>query len=142
MTDVESPDGQRVDQWLWFARIVKSRTLAQALIEGGKVRVNRTKIGKTSHRLKLGDAMTVTLGSKVRVFKVLEMGVRRGPAVEAAGLYQELTLRPDKTTSATQARPLDLADPLLPQARRLTGSGRPTKRERREIDRLKGRGRP
>ena len=65
MTVAEDRTGQRLDQWLWFARITKSRTLAQALIERGKVRVNKERVVKPSHNLRPGDALTVSLGPKV-----------------------------------------------------------------------------
>ena len=53
---------QRVDQWLWFARVAKSRTLAQALIARGKVRINRNRLEKPSATVKPGDVLTLTLG--------------------------------------------------------------------------------
>jgi ribosome-associated heat shock protein Hsp15 len=139
MTAAADP-GQRIDQWLWFARIAKSRSLAQELIERGKVRVNKLKVSKTSHWLKAGDTITIALGPRVRVLKVESFGERRGPAREAAGLYQELTPAPDRTTSARDAaspgEPAPQQD-AAPVALRSSGSGRPTKRDRRAIDRLR-----
>jgi ribosome-associated heat shock protein Hsp15 len=81
---------QRLDRWLWFARLLKSRTLAAQLVERGKVRVNRVRVVKTSHALRQGDVLTLALRGKVRVLKVLALGARRGPPKEARGLYQDL----------------------------------------------------
>src|SRR5690554_1297907 len=83
--------GQRLDKWLWYARVTKSRTLAASLIEGGKVRVNRTRTDKPSHQVRAGDVITATVHRNVRVLKVLAPGTRRGPATEARSLYEELT---------------------------------------------------
>lgn len=137
-----SPQGQRLDLWLWYARFAKSRTLAQVLIERGKARVNRERISKTSHIIKAGDVVTLSLGPRVRVIAIKGLGIRRGPATEAAALFEELTPAPDRTTSArrvdgststlidTEQAPLGIRD---------AGSGRPTKRERRQTERLKDR---
>jgi ribosome-associated heat shock protein Hsp15 len=86
-------DGQRLDQWLWFSRIMKTRTSAAQLIQNGKVRVNRARILKPSHTVKHGDVLTITIGSKIRVVRVLRSGQRRGPPLEARLLYQLLNER-------------------------------------------------
>lgn len=124
---------QRIDQWLWFARIVKSRTLAQALIERGKVRINRNRIDKSSLAVKAGDVITISLGPRVRVLHIADIGVRRGPAAEAARLYTE-TLEP--APAPVPGAPAALVDPA--SGIRPHGAGRPTKRDRRAIERLKG----
>ena len=139
--------GQRLDQWLWCARFAKSRTLAQTLIYGGKVRVNRIKAGKPSHWLKAGDVVTLSLGPRVRVIEVKGFHPKRRSAPEAAALFLELTPAKDRTTS--QPGHGDAQDRLpgvatdrqesAPQAFRAAGSCRTTKQERRTIDRLKGR---
>lgn len=133
--------GQRLDVWLWYARVAKTRTLAQELIHKGKLRVNRHRSDKAAHTLRLGDVVTVTLGPKVRILKVEGFGTRRGPATEAASLYLDLTPEPDRTksksannTGSSAAAPVG-----APQAVRDSGAGRPTKRERRALVRLKGR---
>jgi ribosome-associated heat shock protein Hsp15 len=82
---------QRVDKWLWFARIVKSRSLAQALVEQGAVRINRTKVMRSSAGITPGDVVTVAVHDRVRVLKVLGEGRRRGPAAEARELYEDLS---------------------------------------------------
>ncbi len=83
-------DAQRIDKWLWFCRFVKSRSLAQGLVEEGCVRINRLKIDRSSHAVKPGDVITLTLHGVVRVVRVLDAGERRGPAAEAQALYEEI----------------------------------------------------
>lgn len=128
---------QRLDQWLWFARITKSRTLAQTLITRGKVRVNRVKIDKPSTLVKPGDVLTVVIGPAVRSLQILAIGVRRGPATEARLLFNDRAMEPPRDTT-DEKPPQD-----VPRANRLAvradGAGRPTKRERRQTDKLKGR---
>jgi ribosome-associated heat shock protein Hsp15 len=118
---------RRVDQWLWFARVVKSRTLAAALVTGGKVRINRDRIDKPAHALKIGDVVTVTAHTRVRVLKVATFGDRRGPPAEAVLLYEDLT--PPSAPRERQFLP-------AAAAQRDAGSGRPTKRDRRTLDRF------
>lgn len=120
---------QRIDKWLFFARIVKSRSLAAKLAAGGKVRINRDKIDQAAYPVKIGDLVTVTLERKIIIYKILDLGVRRGSASEASLLYEDHTPAPIKD-----------ADQKPGQARaekRDAGSGRPTKRDRRITDRLK-----
>jgi ribosome-associated heat shock protein Hsp15 len=90
MTDKAGVSAQRVDKWLWFARVVKSRTLAAQLVGSGKVRVNRMRVLKPSHLLHEGDVLTVTLRGGVRIIQVLAVGERRGPPPEARLLYRPL----------------------------------------------------
>ena len=135
MIDAAAGATQRVDQWLWFARIAKSRTLAQALVARGKVRINRTRIEKPSATVKPGDVLTLALGPTVRVLEILAIGTRRGPATEAQLLYRDLG--PPPSLAASGARKENAVRPT--QAIRLDGAGRPTKRERRQTDKLKGR---
>lgn len=120
---------QRIDKWLFFARAVKSRSLAAKLVTAGRVRINRDKAAQASDFVKSGDVLTITLDRRVLVWKVLDTGTRRGPAPEAQALYEDLSPKPVP------------ADPALPSAivpLRDMGSGRPTKRERRQTDRLRG----
>jgi ribosome-associated heat shock protein Hsp15 len=132
---------QRLDQWLCFARLTKSRTLAQALIERGKVRINRDKATRASQMLKTGDVVTLSVGPRVRVFEIKGIGVRRGPAAEAQALYQELTPAPDRTKSspAEKLSAEATAGGNSTAAVRPAGAGRPTKRDRRATERLKDR---
>lgn len=119
---------QRLDQWLFFARIVKSRTLAATLIGEGKFRINREKVEKPSTAVKPGDVVTSSAHRTVRLLKVAKIGTRRGPAIEAQALYEDVTPPPPPTES----RPPEAGT-------RDPGTGRPTKRERRLIDKIRGR---
>jgi ribosome-associated heat shock protein Hsp15 len=130
---------QRIDKWLWFARVARTRTLAADLVLGGKVRLNRARVEKPGHTVRVGDVLTVTVGGGVRLLKVLGPGERRGPAASARALYEELT------AAADPLKPLAQSSLHIPSGhnevtpgRREPGSGRPTKKERREIDRLSG----
>ena len=81
LTTAHAPDdGQRLDKWLYFARLAKSRTLAAEWILAGKVRVNRVRAGKPSHLLRTGEVVTIAMHGRVLVLKVLAAGQRRGPA--------------------------------------------------------------
>jgi ribosome-associated heat shock protein Hsp15 len=128
---------QRVDQWLWFARITKSRTLAQDLVVRGKVRLNRIKIDKPSTLVKPGDVLTLVVGPGVRSLEILAIGARRGPATEALLLFNDLTQAQPR--AAPQPGKTDMAQDIVKSAVRSDGAGRPTKRDRRQIDKLKGR---
>ena len=88
MTDTTSAPDQRLDKWLWFARVVRSRTLAAQLVGGGKVRVNRMRVLKPSHVLHPGDILTIAVRGEVRVLEVLAVGERRGSPQEARLLYR------------------------------------------------------
>lgn len=133
--------GQRLDLWLWYARVTKSRTLAQALIDKGKVRVNRERVTKSAQTLRLGDIVTISLGPRVRILKVEGFAARRGPASEVAKLYLDLTPETDRIKAKTGDAAVSAVPGLTdtPQAVRDLGAGRPTKRERRALVRLKGR---
>ncbi len=117
---------QRLDKWLFFSRAVKSRTLAQKLIETGAIRVNSERTDRSDHKVGPGDVLTMTVHSRLLVWRILDAGERRGPAPEAATLYEDLSPPPV---------PRELAPPL--QAVRDPGAGRPTKKDRRDIDRLR-----
>jgi ribosome-associated heat shock protein Hsp15 len=88
--DTAGSEVQRLDKWLWFVRVAKSRTLAAALVADGKVRVNRERASKPSQTLRVGDVVTVAVHERVRVLKVLATGARRGPPAEARRLYEDL----------------------------------------------------
>lgn len=119
---------QRVDRWLFFARAVKSRSLAAKLVQAGRVRINRDKATQAADQVRPGDVLTVTLDRRILVYRILDPGMRRGPAEEARTLYEDL--------SPPSARNDPPADASLPS--REPGSGRPTKKERRDTDRLRG----
>ncbi|MET3581128.1 ribosome-associated heat shock protein Hsp15 [Mesorhizobium robiniae] len=120
---------QRIDKWLFFSRAVKSRSLAAKLVVAGRVRVNRDKAAQASDMVRVGDVLTITLERRIFVWKVLGTGSRRGPAEEARLLYEDMSPPPVPKGEAVPD-----AIPVLRDA----GSGRPTKKERRETDRLFG----
>jgi ribosome-associated heat shock protein Hsp15 len=129
MTDEVQPSSgsrQRIDKWLFFARMAKSRSLAQVHIQNGHVRINGERIVQPSHAVKAGDRIELTLERRTVVLVVRLPGTRRGPFEEAKLLYEDLTPPPDETKRLTA----------FEQALRAPGAGRPTKRERRAIDRL------
>lgn len=82
---------QRIDKWLFFARALKSRSLAARFVQAGHVRLNRQKIDQPAQNIKPGDVLTITFERRVVVWRVLQIGIRRGPAVEAQTLYEDLT---------------------------------------------------
>jgi ribosome-associated heat shock protein Hsp15 len=81
---------QRIDKWLCFARMVKTRTLAATIVSRGQVRLNKTRVIKPSHEVGPGDVLTLAVHGRVRVIKVMAIGARRGPASEAKSLYEDL----------------------------------------------------
>lgn len=118
----------RIDKWLWYARVVKTRSLAQALVKSGKVRCNTNRVAASSHQVLPGDVLTIALERQIRILKVVALGTRRGPAPEAQGLYEDMSPPPTpKDPSLWTTR----------QAVRDEGAGRPTKKERRDLMRLR-----
>jgi len=112
----------RLDKWLWFARFYKTRTLAAGIVAGGGVRVNGTPASKRSTTVGPGDVLTFARDDHIRVIRIEACGIRRGPAPEAQALYTDLS-PPDLT-------PKDRA----PHNPAFEGKGRPTKRDRRQLD--------
>jgi len=117
----------RIDKWLYHARFFKSRTLAAKFCNGGYVRVNAEIIKKAHVLIGPEDFLTFAKGDQVKVVKIKGLGKRRGPAPEAQALYEDLSPSPEKKTKSLSA----------PPAYREPGQGRPTKSERRALDRLK-----
>lgn len=122
----------RLDKWLWFARFFKARSLATKYVQSGKLRVNTVTVAKPHYSVKIGDVLTFPMRAGVKVVKVVDLGARRGPAPEAQGLYEDLSPPPPPKDS------IDADHAASPVAPRDAGAGRPTKRERRETDRLRG----
>jgi ribosome-associated heat shock protein Hsp15 len=87
----EAPASLRLDKFLWFARIVKTRTLAQAMAEEGRLRLNGRVVDKAHTVVRLGDVLGFARRGEVRVLKIEALPVRRGPPAEARALYSELT---------------------------------------------------
>lgn len=80
----------RLDKWLWQARFFKTRALAAELISAGAVRVNGTRVSRPGRDISAGDTLTFPQGDRIRVIRVLLLGLRRGPATEAQALYLDL----------------------------------------------------
>jgi ribosome-associated heat shock protein Hsp15 len=121
----------RIDKWLWAARLMKTRALAAEAVKGGRVHVNGNAV-KPSRDVRAGDRIEVTAGTVRRVVDVRATAERRGPASEAALLYEET---PESVAARERER----------EARRFAqppavarGAGRPTKRDRRRYDRSAG----
>jgi ribosome-associated heat shock protein Hsp15 len=112
--------GQRLDKWLWCARLAKTRTGAARLIEAGKVRINGDRVLKSSRLVQSGDVVTAAFVGRLAVVRVLAAVERRGPASLARTLYEDLT-------------------PPAPPAADSDGrqGPRPTKRDRRRLDALR-----
>jgi ribosome-associated heat shock protein Hsp15 len=120
-------DRQRIDKWLWHARVVRTRTAAAALAASGHVRLNGERVDGASRPVRLGDVVTVALDRSVRVLKVAAFAERRGGAETARLLAEDMTppsAAPVISNDAPASRP--------------PGAGRPTKRDRRAIARLHG----
>lgn len=81
---------QRIDKWLWHARLARTRSAAKAIALSGRVRVNREKIDSAARLLRPGDVLTIGLAGRVRVVRVRAMADQRGSAADAAHLYEEL----------------------------------------------------
>ena len=119
----------RVDRWLWAARFYKTRSQAAAAIEGGKVRLDDAR-PKTGAQVRIGDVVRVRSGPIERTVVVRGLGERRGTAAAAAALYEETA------QSLARRREREAQLKLMPETS-FRGKGRPTKRQRRELDRLK-----
>ena len=118
---------QRIDRWLWHARLARTRVLAATLAISGHVRVNGQRIGAPGRAVRIGDVLTVALPSAVKVLRVVAFAERRGGAEDARGLYDEIgPAAPNET-------------PLSSAPIRTQGEGRPTKRERRALGQLRQR---
>ena len=120
---------RRIDLWLFYTRLVKSRSLAGRLVEARKLRINKVKVSKPSTVVRKGDVITSMINRDLKVIEVVDLGVRRGPASEAQQLYKDITPidpprpKPGLLTAKTPSRP--------------KGAGRPTKKDRRKYDSIK-----
>lgn len=120
----------RLDKWLWYARFFKTRSLATKLCNASKLRIAGEIVDKAHYKVNPGDVLTFPQGQQIRVIKVLALATRRGPAAEAQALYEDLK-PPDRASKLPRDTPPGVA-------RRDPGSGRPTKRDRRILDRMRG----
>ena len=120
----------RLDKWLWYARFFKTRTQATKLIQSGKLRINGDITNKPHRTATIGMVLTFLQAKHVRVIKISEIGQRRGPATEAMALYVDLSPIISEPNKQGKNKEVDFE-------RRETGTGRPTKKQRRETERLK-----
>lgn len=126
------PEAVRVDAWIWAVRVFKTRAASRQACVAGKVEVDGEQ-AKPARRVRAGDEVTVRLKDHTRILVVVQTLEKRvGPAV-AVEAYE------DRSPPKPERPPKDLIGPIGEE--RARGAGRPTKRERREIDRLRGRGR-
>ena len=86
----EDRDWQRLDKWLWCARVMRARADCARLVAEGVLRINRQPTDKPHARLRVGDVVTLAIRGEVRVMEVQALATRRGPAPEARGLYREI----------------------------------------------------
>lgn len=91
MADPERAEKQRLDKWLWFARVVRTRSLAARLVGEGHVRVNAQRTETPAKPVGPGDVLTIALERQVRVLRIVAIAPRRGGAQEASRLFEELT---------------------------------------------------
>lgn len=121
---------QRIDRWLWCARLFKTRTLAAKFVSDGNVRLTRNgdsiRVQKPSFAVRENDTLVFSRNDRLRIITVSALAERRGPASEAQGLYDDQSPPPEKR---------DAAAPTTPS--RDKGMGRPTKKDRRALDALK-----
>jgi ribosome-associated heat shock protein Hsp15 len=124
----EETETHRLDKWLWHARFYKTRSLATAAINGGKVHLNAERV-KPAHRVRIGDRLSLSLHGMIAEFEVLGLPERRGPASEAQSHYLE--------TPQSAARRAHLKEQQqLAQVSRPRPESRPDKRDRRRLMRL------
>ena len=130
--DAPPEPSERLDKWLWAARFFKTRSLAAQAVSGGKVEVNGAR-AKPARRIRTGERLTIRRGLVQWVVVVRGLNRERRPAREAVLLYEE-------TPESREARSSEEERRRQAQARRQRGLGRPTKRERRDLERLKSEG--
>ena len=120
---------ERIDKWLWHARFFKSRTLARDLVKSKKLQINSLTISKPSALVQVGDILTFPKAKDDKVIEIVTIGTRRGSAAQAQLLYNDLS--PDPIV-------LDPLDPrTMKVPTRAQGMGRPTKADRRAMDKLR-----
>ena len=128
MSTDEKLESHRLDKWLWHARFYKTRSLATAAINGGKVHLNGDRV-KPAHRVRAGDCVSLSLQGVVAEFEVLSLPERRGPAAEAAQCHRETAASAEHRTKLREQQRLASISRPRPDTR-------PDKRERRRLMRL------
>ena len=125
-----SDSGLRLDKWLWYARFFKTRSAATKLISSKKLRMNGEVISKPHRPAQIGQTLTFPQANQIRVIQIDALGTRRGPAGEAAELYTDLA-----PPEARKIQEKELDNTVFES--RNPGAGRPTKKDRRDTQRLK-----
>ena len=128
MTTDDHTEKFRIDKWLCAARFFKTRSLAADAVDCGKVHINETRV-KPAKTVMVGDMITINIGQKQYIVEVLALSNKRGPASQAQKLYLE--------TDASRERREAIAAQLKSQPQPFFFKGRPTKRDRREIERFR-----
>ena len=127
--DIVEKKSLRIDLYLYYIRIFKSRSLATKFISSNRLRVSGQVTNKPHKLISIGDVLTMTINDYIKIFKVLDIPKRRGPYSESLSFYQDLSpieINPKNKTVRSKIKFVDRV-------------GRPTKRERRQTDRLMGR---
>jgi ribosome-associated heat shock protein Hsp15 len=128
MNTGDNKEKYRIDKWLYAARFFKTRSLAADAIDRGKVHIHEVRV-KPSKAVAVGDILAIDIGQKQYVVEVLALSDKRGPSSEAQKLYRE--------TDASRQQREAIAAQLKAQTRPFFFKGRPTKRDRREIEKFK-----
>lgn len=129
MTEIDPSSGVRIDKWLWAARFFKTRSLASEAINGGRIQINGQRAKRSKH-VCVGDEVRIRKGPFEHMVVVRDLAEKRGPAKVAQSLYEETA------ESAYKREEIALQLDSAPETSFRT-KGRPTKRERREIERFK-----
>lgn len=124
----ETADSQRLDKWLWHARVTKTRSLAQKTIAGGKVRVDRERVSSASFKVRIGHVLTVTLDRQIKVLKIAGFAEKRGPYETARLLYEDLSPAAEAKTGIARQKMAKGG---------LVSIGKPSREDRRAAIRLK-----
>ncbi len=127
----DSADSRRIDKWLWYARFFKTRALAATAVRGGKVHVGGVRV-KPAREIRVGDRLDITRGVERFEVDVKGLGERRGPSLEAQALYRE-------TEASQRNREAMRAAVAAANGMRSVSEHKPNKRERRQLERLRGR---
>ncbi len=125
----------RLDKWLWQARFFKSRSLASRFCETSRLRINEKVIQKAHQKVSVGDVLTFSRRGTVSVIEIKNLGTRRGPATEAVTLYKNLSELEISKDSKREKIFSSVPDQI---GRRQPGSGRPTKADRRAMEKVRG----
>ena len=125
----------RLDKWLWQARFFKSRSLASRFCETSRLRINEKVIQKAHQKVSVGDVLTFSRRGVVSVIEIKNLGTRRGPATEAVTLYKNLSELEISKNPEGEKISSSVPDQI---GRRQPGSGRPTKADRRAMEKVRG----